>query len=603
MKKDSRLKMMLGFTHKIKRFYLLSISASIVATLLSFLAPLIVGFTVDSVIGNEVGSLPSPVMWIYESLNIYGTLASSLLICALMIAGIEVISGVFNYFSRVSIAKGSERMINNLRTSLFTHTQYLPFEWHTNNQTGDIIQRCTSDVETVRRFVFQQLLEVVRTVLLVVIAITIMYSLNPTMATVVIAFMPFIMGYTVFFFKRIAHKFLAADEAEGALMVRVQENLTGVRVVRAFGREIYETERFDEKNEDFSNNWIKLGGTLGFYWGLGDGISFFQLLSVIIVGSVLATTSTFTVGDLLVFLGYTSMLMWPVRQLGRIITEMSKAGVSLKRIKEIFDAPIESDPPDAIAPPMDQDIEFKNVSFTYDEQPVLKDVSFTIKNGTTFGILGATGSGKSTITYLLNRLYDLPEDGGQITIGDVDISRIKKPYLRRNIGLVLQEPFLFSKTLLENIDIASRDRALSKIREKARIAAVDENIMEFAKGYDTIVGERGVTLSGGQKQRVAIARTLMMDAPIMIFDDSMSNLDMETDAKIRESLREDTAGATVILISHRISTLMKADVIMVLEEGRVEEIGSHSELVEHDGIYKRIYDLQSGYTAKGGESL
>jgi len=234
---------------------------------------------------------------------------------------------------------------------------------------------------------------------------------------------------------------------------------------------------------------------------------------------------------------------------------------------------------------------------------VLKDVSFTIKKGTTFGILGATGSGKSTITYLLNRLYDLPDDGGVITIGDVDISHIQKPYLRRNIGLVLQEPFLFSKTILENIDIASRGRALSKIRDKARIAAVDENIMEFAKGYDTIVGERGVTLSGGQKQRVAIARTLMMDAPIMVFDDSMSNLDMETDAKIRDSLREDTKGATVILISHRISTLMKADVIMVLEEGQVEEIGSHAELVEKDGIYRRIYDLQSGYTSEGGESL
>ena len=366
MKKESTLKMMLGFTHKIKRFYLFSILTAIVATLLSFLAPLIVGFTVDSVIGSDAGSLPAPVMWIYESLNTYETLVSRLLICAAMIAGIELISGIFNYFSRVSIAKGSERMINNLRTSLFTHTQQLPFEWHTNNQTGDIIQRCTSDVETVRRFVFQQLLEVVRTAILVIMAIAIMFSLNPIMATVVTVFMPFIMGYTIFFFMRIGHKFLAADEAEGALMVRVQENLTGVRVVRAFGREVFETERFDEKNEDFSNKWINLGGTLGIYWGLGDAISFVQMLSVIVVGSILATTSSFTVGDLLVFLGYTNMLMWPVRQLGRIITEMSKAGVSLKRIKEIFDAPVETDPPDSITPPMDQDIEFKNVNFTYD---------------------------------------------------------------------------------------------------------------------------------------------------------------------------------------------------------------------------------------------
>jgi ATP-binding cassette subfamily B protein len=603
MKYSSRLKMMLSFTNKLKHFFILSILAATVATLLSFLAPLIVGFTVDSVIGDKPSALPSQIMWIYETLNTRGTLASSLLVCAVIIASVELLSGLINYVSRINMAKGSERMINNLRTSLYSHTQRLPFEWHTNNQTGDIIQRCTSDVDTVRRFVFQQLIEVIRTVILVVIAITIMFSLNVVMATVVTAFMPFVMGYTFYFFRRIAHKFLAADEAEGALMVRVQENLTGVRVVRAFGREIYETKRFDEKNIDYANKWNVLGGTLGFYWGLGDAVSFLQVFCVIIVGAFLAVGGTFTVGDLLVFLGYSGMLMWPVRQLGRIITEMSKAGVSLKRIKEIFDAPAEADAPDSTTPPMDNDIEFKNVSFTYDEQPVLKDVNFKIKSGTTFGILGATGSGKSTITYLLNRLYDLPEEGGSITIGGVDISRIQKSYLRRNIGLVLQEPFLFSKTILENIKIASRESELEKVRDKARIAAVDDNIMSFSKGYDTIVGERGVTLSGGQKQRVAIARTLMMNAPVMVFDDSMSNLDMETDAKIRESLREDTKGATVILISHRITTLMKADVIMVLEEGKVAEIGSHNELVELNGIYRRIYDLQSGYTSEdGGEA-
>ena len=604
MNKESVLHMMISFTHKLKRFYILSILTAIAATLLNFVSPLIVGFTVDSVIGDEGGSMPAPLMWIYGLFDTQGTMASKLLLCAVMISVCALISGVFSYFSRVSIAKGSERMINNLRVRLFAHTQNLPFEWHTNNQTGDIIQRCTSDVETVRRFVFNQLLEVVRTAILVIIAIIIMFSLNVIMAAVVTAFMPFVLGYTIFYFRRIAHKFLEADESEGALTVRVQENLTGVRVVRAFGREIYETERFDERNEDFSNKWINLGGTLGVYWGLGDAISFVQMLCVIAVGSYLAATSTFTVGDLLVFLGYAGMLMWPVRQLGRIITEMSKSGVSLKRIKEIFDAPVESDVDDAITPPMDRDIEFKNVSFKYDEQPVLNDVSFKIEKGTTFGILGATGSGKSTITYLLNGLYDLPEGGGSITIGDVDISRIKKAHLRRNIGLVLQEPFLFSKTILENMKIASRDEELEKVREKARIAAVDDNIMEFAKGYDTIVGERGVTLSGGQKQRVAIARTLMMNAPIMVFDDSMSNLDMETDAKIRESLRKDTEGATVILISHRITTLMKADVIMVLEEGMVKEIGSHSELTQANGIYRRIYDLQSGYTKnEGGETL
>ena len=587
--------MLIGLTRKIKRFFLFSIIAAAAASLMSFLSPLIVGFTVDSVIGSKEAELPGPIMWLYETLSERGFFGSNLIICAVFIAVCALIAGFFNYLSRVNMAKGAERMINNLRVKLFSHTQNLPFEWHSKNLTGDIIQRCTSDVETTRRFVFQQLIEVLRTVILLVIAMTIMFSLNILMALVVTVFLPVILWYTIFFFKRVSKKFLECDEAEGELMVRVQENLTGVRVVRAFGRESYETEKFDEKNIGYTNKWTALGGTYGLFWGIGDSVSALALLCVIVAGSYLAATTEFSFGDLLVFISYTQMLVWPVRQLGRILSEMSKTGVALKRIKEILDAPAETDAPDAQRLPIDRDIEFKNVSFAYGGQPVLKNVSFTVKSGTTFGILGATGSGKSTITYLLNRLYDLPEDGGTITIGGVDISRIEKAYLRRNIGLVLQEPFLFSKTLFKNIDIASRKLDLERVREKARIAAVDDNIMSFAKGYDTVVGERGVTLSGGQKQRVAIARTLMMNAPVMVFDDSMSSLDMETDAKIRESLRADTEGATVILISHRISTLMKADTIMVLEDGKVAEIGTHNELVELNGIYHRVYNLQSGY--------
>ena len=603
MQSKSIVSMMLSFTRRIKQFFLFSILAAAVAALMGFISPLIVGFTVDSVIGDEEASLPGVIMQIYSSLSQSGELGRNLLICAGLIISCALITALFNYLSRVNMAKGSERMINNLRTTLFRHTQNLPFEWHTQHLTGDIIQRCTSDVDTVRRFVFQQLLEVIRTVILLVIAMIVMFSLNLTMAVVVTVFLPVIMGYTFFFFKRISKKFLACDEAEGALMVKVQENLTGVRVVRAFGREIYETERFNEKNIDFTSKWTALGGTFGMFWGVSDTVAALQLLCVLVVGSVLAATGPFSIGDLLVFISYTHMLMWPVRHLGRVLSEMSKTGVALKRIKEILDAPVETDAPDAEKPPMDRDIEFRNVSFKYNDALVLKNVSFTIKSGTSFGILGATGSGKSTITYLLNRLYDLPEDGGQITIGGVDITRIEKSYLRRNIGLVLQEPFLFSKSILENIDIASRKRELDLIREKARIAAIDDNIMSFAKGYDTLVGERGVTLSGGQKQRVAIARTLMMNAPVMVFDDSMSSLDMETDARILKSLRTETAGASVILISHRISTLMNADVIMVLVDGEVAELGTHSELVAINGIYRRVYDLQSGYIEDGGEAL
>ncbi|MCL2392127.1 MAG: ABC transporter ATP-binding protein/permease [Oscillospiraceae bacterium] len=598
MKDTSLTKMMMGFAFGIKRFFLFSIVASSAAALLGFLTPIIVGFTVDSVIGGESTVLPFPVMQLYELFAQQNNLSRNLLICAILAAGSAIIAGVFNYLSRTNMAKGAEHFTKRLRDELFSHTQNLPFEWHTKNLTGDIIQRCTSDVDTVRRFVFQQFIEVLRTAILIIIAYVIMFSINVTLALVVLIFIPITLTYSLHFYKRIGHKFLACDEAEGSLMVRVQENLTGVRVVRAFGRERYETERFDEKNIDYTNKWVSLGYTFGIYWGIGDIASATQLLVVIVFGSYLAATGSITFGDLLVFISYTLTLMWPVRALGRLLTEMSKTGVSLKRIKEIFDAPAESNEPNALRPPMDCDIEFRNVSFTYDENPVLKNVSFTIKHGSTFAILGATGSGKSTATYLLNRLYELPEDSGSITIGGVDIKDIDRTYLRQNVGLVLQEPFLFSRSIFENIDIASRRRDLNTVRDKAQIAAIDDNIMSFAKGYETLVGERGVTLSGGQKQRVAIARTLMMNAPIMIFDDSMSALDMETDAKIRDSLRKGTAGATVILISHRISTLMTADTIMVLEDGQIAEIGSHMELVKQNGIYRRIYDLQSGYVVE-----
>ena len=598
--------MLTGFAKGSKRYFFIAVLGTALSILFSFLMPQVVGFTVDAVIGDNSAALPGFLQQLLAEAGGRGFLRENFILCALVVVLCALLAGIFNFASRVSTAKGTERFVKKLRDTLFAHTQRLPFSWHTRNQTGDIIQRCTYDIDTSQRFIGQQLIEVVRTVILVVFALTFMFSMNVLLAAIALLFIPLILGYSAFFFSRIAGKFKEADEAEGELLIHVQENLTGVRVVRAFGREKYETDRFDERNEVYIGKWLKLGRLLGWFWGLGDIVSSGELLVIIAAGSVLAASGNLTLGEFLVFISYTLTMAWPVRALGRIISEMSKTGVSLKRIKEILDAPAETEEPDALTPPMDGDIVFDSVSFAYDAreqsaQPVLEDLSFTIKSGSTFGILGTTGSGKSTVTYLLNRLYDLPEDGGKIphgggsiSIGGVDIRCIDRRWLRRNIGLVLQEPFLFSKTIFENIDIAARSSDLARVRRTAAMAAVDDSIQSFQSGYNTVVGERGVTLSGGQKQRVAIARTLMLDAPIMVFDDSMSSLDMETDAKIRASLRENTRGATVILISHRISTLMLSDTILVLENGRVAELGSHAELLEKNGIYRRVYDLQSG---------
>ena len=394
---------------------------------------------------------------------------------------------------------------------------------------------------------------------------------------------------------------MKCDENEGVLSTIAQENLTGVRVVRAFGREEYEKERFEKQNELYTNAWIKLCRYLSLFWGSGDLISGAQVMLIVILGAVFCVRGEMTAGEYIAFISYNAMLTWPVRTLGRMISEMSKAGVSIDRIRYIMNSPPERDKPGAGAPDMRGDIEFDNVTFSYGGAPVLDRVSFTVPGGTTFGILGGTGSGKSTLMHLLDRLYELPPENGRITVGGADIADMKGGWLRSNIGMVLQEPFLFSRTIAENIGITRRDMGLADIRRAASIACLDEAITEFTDGYDTIVGERGVTLSGGQKQRAAIARMLARQTPIMVFDDSLSAVDAETDAKIRRELQKHLGASTVILISHRVTTLMQAGRILVLDKGRIAELGSHEELMKKGGIYHRIYDMQMSLSEEVSE--
>ncbi len=601
MPKNSLSRTFVRFAHGYKRFFILAIAASGLSILFQFLMPQVIRITVDSVIGDRPFALPASVMSAIDSMGGRDFLRTHLLFCALFVIAFSLLSGIFNFLSRMGVARGTEGTIRTLRNTLFAHVQRLPFAWHTQNQTGDIIQRCTSDVDVVRNFIANQLIEVLRTLILITTALTLMFSMNAALSFVALIFIPIVMLYSGIYYRRISRQFRDADEAEGDLTVAVQENLTGVRVVRAFGRERYEVDRFDEKNNTFANKWINLGYTLGAYWGLGDLVTGLQVLSVIVFGSLLAVRGSITLGEFLVFVSYNQTLAWPVRSLGRTLSEMSKTGVSLTRLYEILVARAEDEEenPGRAKPDLTGDIVFDNVTFRYETQSVLKNLSFTVPHGKTFGILGATGAGKSTITYLLNRLYDLPPDGGRITIGGVDLRDIDRDHLRRGVGVVLQEPFLFSKTIEQNIGIAVQNPTLEKVRRCAAIADVDESIIGFANGYDTMVGERGVTLSGGQKQRVAIARTLMLDAPVLVFDDSLSAVDLETDARIRDSLRQSTGDSTVILISHRISTLMHADCILVLEDGAVADIGTHQELISRPGVYRRVFEMQSD-AAKGG---
>ena len=569
-------------------FFVLALFFTCLGIVFNALTPQIIRLTVDSILGDKpLTGLAAKL--VPESLLQAGPI-KALWIAALAVLAAAAARGVCNYGQRVQLSKGSEGFVKKIRDDLYRHIQHLSYAWHTAHATGDMIQRCTSNVDVIRSFVCNQLVEVVRTVFLIVLYLVIMFRMNVKLSLVASLFIPIVGLSSGVFYKRISSRFQVADEAEGALTTCAQENLTGVRVVRAFGRERYEVERFNEKNNRFSELWIKLGKLLSVYWASVTFLTTLQIMVIILVGVTETVHGNMSLGSFLAFVSYNEALTWPVRSLGRVLSEMSKAGVSIDRVGYILKAPEEEDLPDAVDAPVEGDIVFDHVTFGYGGQPVLKDVSFTIKEGSTFAILGGTGSGKSTLVHLLDRLYNLEE--GSISIGGRDIRTFRQAHLRENIGLVLQEPFLFSRTIAENIAATRPELSREELRRAASIACVDEAISEFPQGYETLVGERGVTLSGGQKQRVAIARQLVQKAPIMIFDDSLSAVDAETDTKIRAALRENLGSATVILISHRITTLMQADQILVLDDGKVAELGTHSQLIARPGIYKEIYDIQ-----------
>lgn len=592
-KKAGKAAMIFRFLKPCLPLMLTGLFFSAMITVCQAFIPQVIRISVDGVLGSDLSKIPEWVKAFLSEETIRENPGKMLTIAAFAVILLAAINIAANYYSKVFAAKGSESFVKGMRDQLYDHIQKLPYSWHVKNQTGDIIQRCTSDVDVVRNFVTNQLMEVFRIIFLIVFYMVIMFSMNVKISLIAVSFFPIVILYSGYFFSKIAQHFQEADEAEGILSSVVQENLTGVRVVRAFGRESFERKRFDEKNERFAGLWIYLGKFLSLYWSIGDLITGIQILTVICMGVLFTVDGNLTVGEFIAFVSYNSSMAWPVRSLGRIISEMSKAGVSIDRIAYILDEKEEDDRPGVTKPAINKDIVFDKVNFKYEEGvAVLKDVSFTVPAGKTFAILGNTGSGKSTLVHLLNRLYDLPDGCGKITIGGVDIRDIDRQYLRSQIGMVLQEPFLYSGSIKENVGITKESSAFDDIREACEIACVDSAIDSFTDGYETIVGERGVTLSGGQKQRVAIARMLVEHTPVMIFDDSLSAVDAQTDAMIREALKKRMAGTTVILIAHRITTLMQADCIMVLEDGAVAEMGSHEQLMEHHGIYRRIYDIQ-----------
>ena len=578
-----------------KRYFAVSLAAAGFTALADMVHPQIIRAAVDCAIGGKDGDFPRYVMDLVDRVGGFAYLGQNLWIMALAIVAVALVQVAAQYVFRVNNARGTETLVKTMRDQLFCHIERLPYAWHMKNRTGDIIQRCTSDIDTVKSFVSEQMTSIFRIVILLVLSVSFMQSMHLGLTLVALAPLPLVIGYSLWFYGRVQAGFLECDENEGKLSAMAQENLTGVRVVRAFGRERAEISRFRQQNDHYTSLWERMARVLARFWVSSDVLSGIQIMLVVIFGAVFCVGGSLSEGEYIAFISYNSMLVWPVRQLGRMISELSKAGVSLERIDYIMNSPLEQEAANAEQAPMNGDICFENVRFRYDgEAPILQGVSFTMKAGTTLGILGGTGSGKSTMMLLLDKLYDLEPGCGRITVGGKDIREIKTEHLRRNIGMVLQEPFLFSRTIAENIGIASPEMELEAIRAAARAAALDETVTSFAQGYDTVVGERGVTLSGGQKQRLAIARMLTRETPIMIFDDSLSAVDTQTDAKIRAAISQRFGKASVILISHRITTLSAADKILVMDQGRIVEEGSHEELKCAGGIYQKIYETQTG---------
>ncbi len=592
---ESKTELVLFFLNGSKRYFIGAIIFACLVSLLDMINPKIISYTVDSVLSDSTTALPTFIDHIIKDFGGNAWLKNHLGVIALCVICVSLIGAVCRFLFNLCNTKGAEKLVHTMRNELFDHILHLPFSWHSENQTGDIIQRCTSDVEQIKIFLSEQLTLLFRFIILIVLAMYFMFSINVKLTFVAAIFIPIIIGYSVFFHKGIGESFEKVDIEEGKLSSIAQENLTGVRVVRAFGRESYERERFEKQNEYYTSMWVHLMNLLAAFWSSADLFSYLQIMCVLAYGAVLTVNGEMSAGDYIAFNSYASMLMWPIRMLGRVIANLSKAGISIDRLMYIMNSEEEHDKEDAKDIDMHQDIVFDHVSFQYENgtSEILENISFEVKAGTTVGILGGTGSGKSTLMYLLDRLYELKDGEGSITIGGVDIKDIKSECLRKNIGMVLQEPYLFSRTLEENIAIALPDMDQEKVRLAAKVASLDHAIEHFQEGYQTYVGERGVTLSGGQKQRTAIAQMLISKPPIMVFDDSLSAVDAETDAKIRSALKENVGDSTVILIAQRITTLMNADLILVMDNGKIIERGTHDQLIQQDGIYKKIYDLQS----------
>lgn len=524
-----------------------------------------------------------------------GRLSSSLLMIAAGFLLLALLEGSFAFLSGRLSALTAENIARRLRNYLFDHIQQLPFVYHNQMKTGELIQRSTSDVDAIRRFFADQAIGVGRIIILFTVNFVAIFRLNWQLALISIITIPIIVITSAFFFKRVRKAYEKYQEQDAKLSTTLQENLTGVRVVKAFARQNFEKEKFEGDNKEKYSKGKRLLIMHSLFWPVSDIVCGLQMLGGFLAGALMALNHTISIGTYLAYAGLVVWLIWPMRNLGRLIVQTSTGMVSFGRVLEIIKQVREPLDEGTIMPTSDVvgNIIYKDIDFEYEVgHPTLKNISFTCKPGQVIALLGPTGSGKSSLVNLLPRFYEYT--GGSLTLDGVELKEYTRRFLRSQIGIVEQEPFLFSRTIRENITYGvKREITQVEIEAAAKAAAIHDAILSFPKGYDTLVGEKGVTLSGGQKQRVAIARTILKNPRILILDDSTSSVDTETEASIRYALKNLMENRTTFIIAHRIQSLMAADLILVLEKGHVVQKGTHQELIEQEGIYKQIYDIQT----------
>ena len=571
--------------------YTIAVAMSTCANVFMLGGPIIAKYAIDVVTLSDFEKAEPNLLALSAWISGSHSYITYLILSGVVGVLITMVASGFQFSRDRLSAVASEKIALRLRETLFDRLHHAPASFFDNEETGDLVQRCSSDVETVRVFMHSDVDEVGRASLFLIVMLPVLFWHDATLTWISLCLMPILVFGAYYFFKRITHRFQLTDESEGALTAVIQENLTGIRVVQAFARQEYEESRLAVKNAAFRDNYYELNRLMAVYWGSSDFVAMAQLGLLLIVGAYFIAIGRLTFGELFMFISLVNIVIWRFRHLGRLIFDAGKAVVALGRINHILTTEVEAPGETPKFERTRGDVTFEDVYLSYEpSRSTLSGVSLQINAGETIGIVGAPGSGKSTLILALLHLY--PVTSGRILVDGMDISSLEPKWLRKQIGVVMQDPFLFSKTIEENLRLGREDADEVQLHQASSEAAIHQSILGFAKGYESMVGERGVTLSGGQRQRIALARALLKNPPILVLDDALSAIDTNTEQQILDALENRRGTHTTFVIAHRLTSVRTADRILVMANGTVAQIGTHNELIQQRGFYRELCEFQ-----------